>query len=111
VRETYFLDTDPVRVFAIACRYQLEAEARLAAVTTVFKPLRKWPYGQDMDLITGWQMYRLALYHEKGVAAITKLFEDFNWIKQTHFCWFNYCATCDQGPVKIAGDMRRVCIW
>ena len=108
-----FLDTDPVRVFAVACHYRLEAEAKLAAAVTVFKPFMKWPCGQELHLITGWQMHQLLRYHECGVEAISKIFTDLSWIKQTHFCWFGRRGNCPRTSRTIGGETtpQRVCIW
>jgi hypothetical protein len=108
-----FLDTDPVRVFAIACHYQLEAETKLAAAATVFKPLLEWPYGEELNLITGWQMYQLLRYRERGVEAISKLFIDISWIEQKHFCWFHSSCFCTRKPRTIWGERRQrsVCFW
>jgi len=108
-----FLNTDPVRVFAIACHYQLGEEAKIAAAATAFKPLLKWPYGQELHLITGWQMYQLLRYHECGVEAISKIFTDFGWIKQTHFCWFNLRGDCPRKLVTFGKVTRHreVCGW
>jgi hypothetical protein len=107
-----FLGTDPVRVFAIACHYQLEAEAKLAAAATVLKPFLKWPYGQELHLITGWQMYQLLRYHECGVEAISKICTDLSWIKQRHFCWFSRGGNCPRTFRTIGEESRlKVCIW
>jgi hypothetical protein len=99
--EPRFLHTDPVRVFAIACHYRLQAEAKLAAEATAFMAFSTRPYGVELDLITGGQMYQLFQYHANCVESAKEVFINFTWIKRTSFSWFN-CDHCGS-KYEIAG--------
>jgi len=107
-----FLDIDPVRVFAVACRYRLKAEAELAAAATFSKPLLKRPYGVELELITGGQLYQLLQYHESCVEATKKLCIDFTWIESASFAWCGsgYCS-CRTERVGPGGSNINVHIW
>jgi hypothetical protein len=68
-----FLNTASVRVFAIACQYQLEEEARVAARSTVGKPMIGRPLAKELDLVTGRQICELLHYHEKCIDMIKEM--------------------------------------
>ena len=104
-----FLHVDPVRVFAIACHYQFQEEAKLAAEATVFRSLSKRPYGGELDLIMGGQMYQLLQYHASCVEEAKKIFTNFTWIEQTSFCWFN-CDFCGSRYESAGPRGSGICI-
>lgn len=109
--EPRFLEIDPVRVYAIACHYRLEAEAKLAAKATVFKPLWKRPYGAELELITGAQLHLLLQYHDNCVDSAKNLTTDFAWIEQTsELSWFN-CGYCSKELRVIGTQSRNVDTW
>jgi hypothetical protein len=95
-----FLDTDPMRVFAIACCYRSKAKAKLAAEAVFSRPLLESPYVVELELITGGQLYQLLKYHRSCIEATKKLCTDFTWIKQTSFCWFN-CTRCNRKSPRV----------
>lgn len=101
-----FLCTDPVRVFAIACRYKLQEEAIAAAKASFRQPLLRRPYGAELELITGGQLYQLLHYHERCMAAAKTVAADFIWIERTNACWFD-CGNCSKGKhIKRIGNNR-----
>jgi hypothetical protein len=70
-----FLQGQPLRVFAIACRYKLKDEAILAAQHTVYHPIVV-PYVQELDYIPASAYHRLLEYRNKCgdlVVALTNL--------------------------------------
>lgn len=95
-----FLDEDPVRVYAIACRFKLENEARISARATLRIPLAGRPCLEELDHITGATLHRLVQYHEQCAAAATFLTANFEWIINRHHCWWS-CRVCsrDQGDL------------
>ena len=105
----HILDTDPVRVFAIATRYKLREEATAAAKASFNRPLLKRPYGPELELITGGQLYQLLQYHERCRDAVRSLAIDFLWVERSDFCWFNG-GECESGyTMRKIGPSRRYC--
>jgi hypothetical protein len=51
------------------------------------------PYGAELELITGGQLYQLLQYHENSAKEVQKILTDFTWIEQTSFGWFQ-CGFC-----------------
>jgi len=108
-----FLDVDPLRAFAIACRCRLEAEAKLAAQATLGRPLSTEHYVPELELITGGHLHKLLKYHDNCAAACKEVATDFTWIDNTSFFWFDRSAS--DSPTRTAyigpGGLRRVNIW
>lgn len=105
----HILDTDPVRVFAIASRYKLRAEAAAAAKASFNRPLLKRPYGPELELITGGQLYQLLQYHERCRDAVRSLAVDFIWMERSDFCWFSGTDCPGGHVVRKIGPNRRHC--
>ena len=106
---SHILDTDPVRVFAIASRYNLREEATAAARASFNRPLLKRPYGPELELITGGQLYQLLQYHERCKDAVRSLTDDFSWMERNDFCWFEGGECCDGSSLRKMGRIRRYC--
>ena len=107
-----FLEAEPLRVFAIACRYGLQEEALTAARLTWNRPLADENIGQELDYTFGTQLFRLLQYQRHCIQAVRSLATDFVWIKETTFCWFN-CDYCSYsvGPVGPDKVSRRYSCW
>ena len=107
-----FLEAEPLRVFAIACRYGLQEEALTAARLTWNRPLADENIGQELDYTFGTQLFRLLQYQRHCIQAVRLLATDFVWIKETTFCWFN-CDDCSYttGPVGPGRVSRRYSCW
>ncbi|EGN96859.1 hypothetical protein SERLA73DRAFT_93495 [Serpula lacrymans var. lacrymans S7.3] len=90
----HFLELDPLRVFAIAYRYRLEEETRLAAKYTLRHPIFG-PFVSDLDHIPASAYYRLLEYHRKCGIAACALTADFTWFPNSasRWVWFQ-CDDC-----------------
>ncbi|EGN96994.1 hypothetical protein SERLA73DRAFT_57941 [Serpula lacrymans var. lacrymans S7.3] len=93
----HLLEKEPLRVFAIAYRYRLEREARIAARYT----LHKSPFPLDspeLRYIPPQDRLKLAEYRKKSSAAIRYLTTSLEWIKrsETHqfYEWWTSCCQC-----------------
>ena len=88
-----FVESEPMRVFGIACHFRLEKEARIAAKYTLRHEIEQLPYVAELEDMTGGDHYRLLEYHSecgrvaRTVAGVTI------WIEQDSFIWF----TCPSG--------------
>jgi len=74
-----FLRDDPVRVFAIASRYELEYEAQVASKHTLSVDIVDSPLSEDLRFITAHSYHRLLVLHKKRSAdaqALLKIPED-----------------------------------
>jgi len=60
-----FLQREPVRVFAIACRYKMEEEARTAAQATLEMPILKFPYVEELEYLPSRMLFELLKYHRE----------------------------------------------
>jgi len=102
-----FVESEPLRVFGIACRYGLEEEARKAATSIIGRQIVNEGVENDLDHITGTQLFRLLQYQKKCVEALKNVFTNFSWIERT-FCWFE-CWACSAGTdINIGADGRLV---
>ena len=89
-----FLDEQPLRVFAIAYRYGLEDEARIAAKYTLRQPFFA-PYIKELEHIPASVYHRLLQYHRKCSVAVCSLTADFSWFPPfaSRWVWFQ-CDDC-----------------
>ncbi len=93
--EPHFLATDPLWVFAIACRWNLEEEARVAAKFAVGQPILERPLREELDFMTARQLYGLLQYNGRCTTAMKEVISDFEWIDRSSFCWFG-CGCCEE---------------
>jgi len=68
-----FLQTSPARVYAIASRYELEAEAQLASRYTLNIHILDCPLSDDLKHITAHSYHRLLDLHRRRADAAQKL--------------------------------------
>lgn len=61
--EPRFLESQPLRVFAIACRFGWVAEAKIAARYTLREPMASSTYFEELTQITAAAYHRLQQYH------------------------------------------------
>lgn len=74
-----FLRDNPVRVFSIASRYELEYEAQVASGHTLFVNIIDCPLSDDLRFITAHSYHRLLVLHKKrsvDAQALLKIPED-----------------------------------
>ncbi|THH05705.1 hypothetical protein EW145_g4597 [Phellinidium pouzarii] len=65
-----FVEKEPTRVYAIACRHDLEAEARVASKHTLRINILDCPLSDDLKHITAWSYHRLLdLHRQRSKAA------------------------------------------
>jgi BTB/POZ domain len=69
----HFLLTSPTRVFAIACRFDLEDEARLASQYTLRVNVLDCPLSEDLKHITAYSYHRLLDLHRRRAQAAQEL--------------------------------------
>jgi len=84
-----FLENEPLRVFAIAQRYHLKYETRLAALYTLRQPQFK-NYCAELERTPAGPYHRLAEYGAKcrTVSARVATVPNFDWIAY-RFAWFS----------------------
>ena len=72
---SHFLDTDPLRVYAIACRWSFLEEAKLASTRTVYADLVKQGEGctEDMKYMSGLDYHRLLVLQRARKDTIQKV--------------------------------------
>lgn len=89
-----FLEAEPLRVFAIAYRFEFEAEARQAARYTLHAPMFA-PYVKELEHISASVYHRLLQYHRKCSVAACSLTSDFSWFPgfASRWVWFQ-CDDC-----------------
>ncbi|KIJ65528.1 hypothetical protein HYDPIDRAFT_27529 [Hydnomerulius pinastri MD-312] len=68
-----FLEQEPMRVFAIACRYRAEAETNIAARYMLRFAVWEPAYVAELDFISGSDYQRLVKYHASCGQAMTQL--------------------------------------
>lgn len=75
-----FLAEDPLRVFAIACRYGLEEDARVAARAALSQSVLLRPHGPELDFITAGKLCQLLRYHMECLAAARNAVVNQSWL-------------------------------
>lgn len=99
-----FLKNEPSRVFAIAHKYQLEQEVKLAASYTLRHPRFGTQYCTELEHLPAAAYYQLAEYNSRcrdAVACVTAP-PDLLWIPSEDFVWFTCtCGRCQPGEVTV----------
>lgn len=67
------LAQDPVRAYAIACRFELEDEARAASAATLRVRVVDAPLSADLRHVSAWAYHRLLALHAQRAAAAQAL--------------------------------------
>lgn len=75
---SHFLDLDPLRVYAIACRWSFLEEAKLASTHTVYADLVKQGEGctEDMKYMSGLDYHRLLVLQQARKDTVQKAVTD-----------------------------------
>ena len=89
----HFVDTEPVRVFAIACHRRLDFEARIAARRTLHLPILGRPYIAELENISAGIHHRLQEYQQQCGKIACKVAAELEWIQRESFVWFG-CNEC-----------------
>jgi hypothetical protein len=84
-----FLEQEPLRVYAIACRHKLKEEAILAAKYTLRRPLLGDAYFPELTSIDARKLYRIQLYHKECAEAAMKVANDHTWIISADYAFFD----------------------
>lgn len=89
-----FLETEPLRVFAIACRANWQEGARRAAQYTLKKPEGEKPTIEELRYISGFSIHRLVEYRRDCSAAASSLVDmrDLHWDTRRNWVW-NTCPS------------------
>ncbi|KAG5642529.1 hypothetical protein DXG03_002602 [Asterophora parasitica] len=68
-----FVTVEPTRVYAIACRFDLEEEARIASKYTLNVNVLDAPLSEDLKFITAYSYHRLLDLHRRRVRAAIEM--------------------------------------
>jgi hypothetical protein len=102
----HFGEKDPMRVFAIACRYKLDEEVQIAAKYTLRLPILQRPYVPELEYITGGHIQRVEEYYGRCVDAAKAVAGNLKWLSRDSFVWFgrscrNTSCPCAPGFVEV----------
>jgi len=70
---SHWLQTSPIRVYALACRYELDEEMKLASQYTLGINLLDEPHIDDLEFITGYAYHHLRNFHHQRSRAAQEL--------------------------------------
>jgi len=117
-RLVVFADTAPVRVYALAIRYQLPEEVVRAAAKASLNVVvanNTLAALEDLDHIRASAYLRLLDYRDRCAAAAVRSFDDFTWIDATTWCFLNCksgsCVDLDVARVFRDGVSRYPGMW
>ena len=69
-----FIEREPLRVYALSVRFELEEEVNLAAFHACKLSLEQWPDCEELDYISGSQYHALLVHHRRrGTEAVRLL--------------------------------------
>ena len=91
-----FVDKEPVRVYAIACRYGLEEAAKVAASRSLTTDILCAPLMPELKWITAHDYQRLISLHQTHSHDAQKILEEFKWSGR--------CSQCQLVPSGGMGD-------
>ncbi|KAG2340063.1 hypothetical protein BDR05DRAFT_890600, partial [Suillus weaverae] len=95
-----FLDEQPLRVFAIAYRYSLYDEVRMAANYTIRQSFFA-PYTEVLEHIPASVYHRLLQYNQKCSVATCSLTADLSWFPGFASRWVLFqCDDCVHHPLS-----------
>jgi hypothetical protein len=94
-----FLEQQSLRVYAIACRNKLEAEARLAAKYTLRRPILEHPYFPELASIDAEKLYCVQMYRKECAEAAMKVATEHTWIIGDSYAFLN-CGCRDDDFVE-----------
>jgi hypothetical protein len=106
-----FVEIDPMRVFALAYRFGLEAEARVAAKRSLHLSMIGRPYFVEMESMTAGTLHQLQQYHFQCAKVASDVAKDIEWIENLPFVWFDRHDVCGkEGRSMMSGidDWRIV---
>ena len=89
-----FLEESPTRVYAIACRFDLEEESRIASRYTLRVNVLDCPLSEDLKYITAYSYHRLLdLHRKRGEAAqeLLKMDETLKCIQCSSSHYGGFC--------------------
>ena len=112
-----FINDNALRVYAIAHRYKLERQVRLAAKQSLQQPLST-TYVAELEFIPASALYRFQDYHLRCKSATSRRFlkGGLTWVHHTRgsslnvllnsYIWFT-CRRCPSGPdVKVMDNLN-----
>lgn len=93
----HFLQMSPIRVYALACRYELEEESKIASRYTLGINMFDAPPMEDLRYITGHSYHRLLNFHRQRSKAAQNLLQVSTSIK---------CMQCNGSVYTLHGSPK-----
>ncbi|CAL1706755.1 unnamed protein product [Somion occarium] len=96
-----FVESDPLRVFAVACRFKHVSLARRAAHYTLRLLQRDiiQAYIPEFKFMPSDMLQYLLRYHEQCSNAAVALTKEFTWVREYSACWWQ-CRNGKPGPTQ-----------
>ena len=93
----HFLQMSPIRVYALACRYGLDEEMKIASRYTLSIDMLDAPPLDDLKYITGYSYHRLLNFHRQQSKAAQNLIQILSTIK---------CMQCNGSVYTLHGSPK-----
>ncbi|KZT64995.1 hypothetical protein DAEQUDRAFT_814611 [Daedalea quercina L-15889] len=113
-----FAKAGPVRVYALATRYQLQEEvvrAAAKAFLNIYIHNAHLKSLEDLNHISASAYLRLLDYRDRCAAAAVRVFDTYTWIDSSRWCWLSCgssgCASGCAGPFKDGRHSRLAAWW
>jgi hypothetical protein len=105
LRAPEFMQKEPLRVFAIACRFRFEDEARLAAKETLRFPVSEWKFVKELEYTSGGTHQHLLDYFFHCCVAAGEVASCFDWITRSDYVWFTCTSSSCSDSRKTLVDV------
>lgn len=100
-----FLESDPVRIYAIACHLKLREHAEFAARYSLRTPILEHP-SKALEMISGLEYHRLLVYHKQCGELASSVVANLDLLPRSSYVWYK-CrhSTCPSVPSMHSGNL------
>jgi hypothetical protein len=101
-----FLDEEPLRVYALACRFRAGTEARIAAQHGIRRPFPARPL-TELEMIDGATLYRFVQCHHRCTETASHVASVHTWIRKGRYAFLDCKGKSATRTTEIAASLYQ----